>query len=311
LNISELQNRLKKIGAVSKKGAAIPERTLRDWAKKGLITGPEPAPRKTQKYVGRPKTSSKHSNNKIERGKPGRYYEWPEESYEEAAAVWSIRNLFPDLENKFKKNEAIIELRREADDFYFRFYFPNHLFSSWFWQKSPQNEFRVKINKELVVWVSAVEKARKKVRLDTPVKIEFKRLSNKRPTFEGMDPARKICINLKPLEGGGARNCIEIFVCYAEEPVYIGALAADHSAYFPGIVCVRTATEAGFQSSRQYWYYPSSELIAERRTSVEGTSMLWAFKHFPTGNEHDFKEAFLLEWIEPPDISELEWPKDE
>lgn len=129
MNIKELQKRLRKIGAVDKNGAAISERTLRDWAAKGLITGPEAAPRKTLKRVGRPPNKSGKGAGKIESGEPGRFYDWPEKSYEEAAAVWSIRQLSHGLEEKFKKdNEAILELRNEAERFYDDSLHPETLF---------------------------------------------------------------------------------------------------------------------------------------------------------------------------------------
>jgi hypothetical protein len=284
LNIKKLLRRLSKIGV------DISERTLRDWAEKGVITGPKAVPRKKSKR-GWPSKGSKDASE-IERRKPGRLYEWPEISYEEAAAVWSIRNLSLQLGSKYKTNEAIIELRREAEYFYSTLELPDHLFSSWFWPDSSKKELGPKIKKELVAWVSAIEKARKTVRLDIPVKTVFRWLSNARPTFQGLDPARKLSTNLKSVEGDDALNCIEIFVCYAEVPV------ANYTAYFPGIVRVRTATEAGFQSSRHYWYYHPAKLIAELMTDEDGSECLWAFRNLD--DQREFKNGIILERREGP-----------
>jgi hypothetical protein len=297
VNIKELQKRLRKIGAVDKNGAAISERTLRDWAAKGLITGPEAAPRKTLKRVGRPPNKSGKGAGKIESGEPGRFYDWPEKSYEEAAAVWSIRQLSHGLEEKFKKdNEAILELRHEAERFYDNSLHPDTL-SFWIWFKTPL-EFGTKITPPLVSWVAAVEKARKNEQLDTPVKVVFRWLSQKHDFTIIEEPSGERSVLLVRLKEGDTLDSIEIYVCYSEEPV------TGYRAYRPGRVIASVATEAGSQLSRTYRYFPPSEFIALTVPEKGGSTSLRAFGHYPTHGERRRKNGFLLEWTDSKDLDD-------
>jgi hypothetical protein len=294
VNINELQKRLRKIGAVDKNDAAIAQRTLRDWAAKGLITGPEAAPRKTRKRVGRPPNKSGKGAGKIERGEPGRFYDWQEKSYEEAAAVWSIRHLSNGLEEKFTRdNEAIIELRHEAEQFYDNSLHPESL-SFWIWFKTPV-ECGTKITPQLVSWIAAVEKARNSLPLDTPVKVVFRWLTKKRDFTLLEEPSGERSVLLVPLKEGNTLDSVEIYLCYSEEPV-IG-----YRAYKPGRILASKATEAGSQSSRICDYFPPSEFIALTFPEKGGFTSLRAFGHFPTHGERRRENGFLLEKIGSPD----------
>jgi hypothetical protein len=293
VNINKLRKRLRKIGAVDKNGAAISERTLRDWAAKGLITGPEPAPRKTRKRRGRPLKSGT-GNGEIERGEPGRFYKWHEKSYEEAAAVWSIRHVSHGVEKKFKfDNEAIIRQRFKVEEFYHHFNEGLAFFETWAHFELSDHEFGRNTNSLFVSWVAAVEKARKTERLDTPVKIVFRWLIKQaRPTLHLEDrvPERKVL--LTRLEAEDALDSVETYFCYSEEPV------AGYRAYRPGTVIVEAATEAGLRSYRTYDYFPASEFIALTLKPEYKPESLCVFGHYPALGEQRRENGFLLERID-------------
>jgi len=123
LNIEGLRRRLNDLGV------DIPERTLRDWASTGFITGPILATQKTRRKLGRPpRSESTGEKNKIAvKGAPGRRYEWPEAAVFEAAASWALRHLNPQggsasketirrvktLVSKFFENAAAVEYRED------------------------------------------------------------------------------------------------------------------------------------------------------------------------------------------------------
>ncbi|MGZ4848283.1 MAG: hypothetical protein ACXV7G_12595 [Halobacteriota archaeon] len=266
MDIDTLQLKLDNIGA------KIPARTLRDWAKKGLITKPEPAPRKTEKRVGRPSNAERNKHKIIRRGKPGRFYEWPEKSFEEAAAVWSLRNLSYG-HDKFKKdNKAVKRIRLEAELFHAKFdEWPDyHL---WEYLVRDHDE----VDPSVVSWIAAVEKARNRCRLDTHVKVTFTVFTGEHES--SLHPKKPVSgkrsISSIRLQEEAIYDLIELYICFPEEPL------GNYNAYKPGGVVVVTISEAGLQSSRSYDYYPPGESVA-LRVSKKRRLLEWrAFEHFP------------------------------
>lgn len=81
MNLEELQMRLQNLGA------DIPESTLRRWAAEGLIANSIRYTKPRKKKWGRP------YKGKDKEAQPGLFSYWPEESLQEAAATWAVRNL--------------------------------------------------------------------------------------------------------------------------------------------------------------------------------------------------------------------------
>jgi len=77
----QLQGRLKKLGV------SVTMETLQKWAKQGLITGWSPKPKNKR---GHPKDDPNDPYRK--RKGPGRRTDWPENTVEDAAAVYAVRH---------------------------------------------------------------------------------------------------------------------------------------------------------------------------------------------------------------------------
>ncbi|MGZ4848600.1 MAG: hypothetical protein ACXV3D_03000 [Halobacteriota archaeon] len=93
-----------------KLGAYIPPSTLRRWASGGLIQPPIRYSKPRSRRVGRPE-----KRRGIEaKAKPGRFSYWPQESLEDAAAVWIMRNPFRPVKIKRKRGRPSKEAQESA-----------------------------------------------------------------------------------------------------------------------------------------------------------------------------------------------------
>jgi hypothetical protein len=223
VNSKELYKKLKGIGATK-----ISDRTLRDWAAKGLITAPK----------------------EVSGKKPGRRFDWPEESYREAAAVWSIRHLYPHLKALKTDNETLVKVRQEARNIYGSFDTFAWLFSCFFFalERSKSGKFEYvgrELNQLVVLWIVAMEKAQRKKKLQEPANITFRWLVQ--PPFDAFEErGKKDILFSQKVE----LNSVTTYVCYPER-----RLDPDN-AVKPGVVIAATVTETGSLNVRNFDYSP-------------------------------------------------------
>jgi hypothetical protein len=80
----------------------------------------------------------------------------------------------------------------------------------WIWFETPYLESGTKITPQLVSWVAAVEKARKSLPLDTPVKVVFSWLTKKRDFTLLEEPLGERSVILVPSKEGDTLDSVEI-----------------------------------------------------------------------------------------------------
>jgi hypothetical protein len=138
----DFTDQLTEVGLDSKK---LPRSTLRNWAREGLIPGPEPYTKK---------------------GRQGRFRNWPDEAVEEAAAVWALRNLKAGWFLSPPPSEKVKRIKFEADSIHKKLK-NDEDFSRHFVEKSFDPEGRVgdylksyDLHPFIVTRIATIEKVR-------------------------------------------------------------------------------------------------------------------------------------------------------
>lgn len=289
---------------LSELGADVSERTLRSWASKRWIPGPAATPRKTRRTVGRPRLGAQNKST-VERGSPGRYYEWPQESYEDAAAVWTISHIGRRSENGQTTSKVDItqirlvarhlyeDLRKDPDSANFGLHDV---------VKPSDNLGLDRRNRDLaplvVLWITAIEKSRKKEQLDTPVKAVFQWLGH---TFK-----QELFI-LTSQEVDDVKNSLELRLCDPEVPYIHNTedLSAKLIAYKPGRCQAKSLFEDGSFISRSFLYYPPDELILRLALTDDGRGALRAYKEYTKIPTDEMPYVFQISSTNPV----LDWQK--
>jgi len=175
LNIKGLQKRLKGLGV------DIPDRTLRHYVSKGIVTGPKHESKKTQKRTGRPISAYKQGANDdaFAKGRPGRFYNWPEVAVEQAAAAWAVQNL--DTYREPHTLDTVLRTKHQAQELHEMFTTNmdldqfNRVYQRDFNPKGEPGPYLISYEKHplLTLWITALEKARHKKLITKPCNVIF------------------------------------------------------------------------------------------------------------------------------------------
>jgi len=143
MNIEDITTRLHSLGV------DIPPGTLRRWAAEGLISPPQ----RTQNPHGR-----------------GRLSDWPEASVEEAAACWALRHFntrwaTPTVDAIKRTRRLVGKLRDTPFDILKAGLKPDGSRAMFF--------FSYELHPLIVLWVTAVEKARRGWHIQKPAQVTF------------------------------------------------------------------------------------------------------------------------------------------
>jgi len=136
----------------------LPRSTLRNWAREGLIPGPEPYTKK---------------------GRRGRFRDWPDEALEEAAAVWALRNLEAGWFLSPPPSDMVKRIKLAANAISEKFRNNPKSYEGVFRKQYDPNgdEFDYIISYDLhpfiVSWINSVEKVKKKKSVRDPAKVIF------------------------------------------------------------------------------------------------------------------------------------------
>jgi hypothetical protein len=149
----EFTDLLKQIGLTPKK---LPRSTLRNWAREGLIPGPE--------------AYSKE-------GEQGQYRKWPEEAVEEAAAVWALRNLNKDQSRPPAKmvKRVKFEAQRIHEMIKNDVNFIDAIYQRCFDSTGTEGTYMkaYDLDPYIKLWIIAIEKARHEQSIVEPATITF------------------------------------------------------------------------------------------------------------------------------------------
>ncbi len=192
----DLTKVLDEVGLGPKK---LPRSTLRNWARDGLV--PKPTP------YSKP-------------GKQGRYRNWKQETVEEAAAVWVIRNLPNDEFWSPPSINTIKRIKHEANKVSEKLRSDPKSYKDVFRQQhDPKgDEFSYIISYDLhpfiVSWITTVEKVKKRKSVHGPAKVIFD--WNHHLIFENGDESSELKFDGVKLEPSN-QNTVTLHVGYTRE----------------------------------------------------------------------------------------------